>query len=104
MTSQSSSTYPRNYTDTAVAMGWSQESYTGTVNGPVTAKGIFVAYAKVVGDVDNDGHVDITDLALVATSFGAAQGSSKWNSAADLNKDGRIDIADLSIVAAYFGS
>jgi hypothetical protein len=104
MTSQSSSSYPRNYTDKAVATGWSKTSYTGTVNGPVTAKGMFVAYAKVVGDVDNDGHVDITDLALVATSFGAAQGSSNWNSAADLNNDGRIDIADLSIVAAYFGS
>ncbi len=47
-TSQSAGSYPRDYTDTATADGFAQQSYIGTeVSG--TANGLFVAYAKVVG-------------------------------------------------------
>ncbi len=102
-TSQSASSYPRNYTDTASAAAWTQPSFMGS-EAIATTSGFFIAYAKVVGDVDGDLKVDITDLALVARSFGAARGSTNWNSAADLTNDGVIDIADLAIVARYFGS
>ena len=69
-----------------------------------TASGLFIAYAKVVGDVNADAKVDIADLSMVGRSFGARWGSANWNSAADLNNDGAIDIADLSLVGTYFGS
>jgi len=54
-------------------------------------------------DVNQDGRVDILDLAAVAISFGATPGSPNWNPAADLNHDGSINILDLAIVATAFG-
>ncbi len=102
-TSQSGSSFPRNYTDTASAAAWAKPSYIGS-QATTTASRFFIVYAKVVGDVNGDGKVDITDLVLVARSFGAAQGSLNWNPAADLNNDGVINISDLTIVGASFGS
>ncbi len=88
-TTQSASTYPRNYTDTATAKGWTMPSFTGTAVGPSTATGLFVAYAKVVGDVDSDGSVDITDLVLVW------QHQFSHNLQYDVNGDGAVDLNDL---------
>ncbi len=52
-TSQSAGSYPRDYTDTATADGFAQQSFSGTeVSG--TANGVFVAYAKVVGGSRGD--------------------------------------------------
>jgi hypothetical protein len=57
----------------------------------------------VVGDVNGDGHVDGSDLAIVALAFGSYPGSPRWNPVADLNNDGVVDGADLTIVAINFG-
>jgi Dockerin type I domain len=54
-------------------------------------------------DVNQDGRVDILDLATVAVAFGSTPGSPNWNPAADLNHDANINILDLAIVAAAFG-
>jgi fructose/tagatose bisphosphate aldolase len=48
--------------------------------------------------------VDITDVALLALSFGTAHGSVMYNQAADLNADGQIDILDVAIIASDFGT
>ncbi len=48
-TDQAASSYPRDYTDTATASGFSLPSFGGTETFG-TAQGLFVAYAKVVGD------------------------------------------------------
>jgi hypothetical protein len=45
-TSQSTVSYPRNYTDTASAAAWSQPNYTGT-QATGTATAFFIAYAKI---------------------------------------------------------
>ena len=46
-TSQSATSYPRNYTDTTVAAAWTQASFSGTqFNG--NGSGFFIADAKVV--------------------------------------------------------
>jgi len=47
MTSQSPTSYPRNYTDTASAAAWTLPSYTGTETS-ATGTGFFIAYANVV--------------------------------------------------------
>jgi hypothetical protein len=57
----------------------------------------------VIGDVNGDGKVDITDIAMVAAAFGSYPGSPKWNPACDLNGDLKIDVADIAIVCAHFG-
>lgn len=51
-------------------------------------------------DVNNDGVVDIRDLLLVASSFGA---ETLAYPKVDANQDGTVDIFDLLIVASHFG-
>ncbi len=51
----------------------------------------------VLGDIDHDGHVDLSDLVIVLTSFGQVQ------SPADLNGDGQVDLSDLADLLAGFG-
>src|SRR2546425_9419549 len=64
-TGQSFASYPRNYTDTASAVAWTQASYTGT-KVSATSSGFFVAYAKVVGDPGGDAPIiDVTKYAIV---------------------------------------
>ncbi len=87
-TTQSASTYPRNYTDTASATAWSGVNFTGSSTSG-NATGLFVAYAKVVGDVDSDGSVDITDLVL------EWQHQFSNNPQYDVDGDGAVDINDL---------
>jgi len=67
------------------------------------------------GDLDEDGRVDISDLAIVASSFGADTtrtsmtapntSSMGYSNAyyADVDGDGRVDIGDMAIVARSFG-
>ena len=50
-------------------------------------------------DVNQDGIVDIIDLALVASNFGQT-----GDITTDVNDDGVVDVIDLAIVAAAFGN
>ena len=51
-------------------------------------------------DINNDGVVDIRDLLLVSSSFGA---ETLEYPKVDVNQDGSVDIVDLLLVAAHFG-
>ncbi len=53
-------------------------------------------------DLNHDGIVNITDVALLAYSYGSTTGSAKYNPAADLNANGRVDIGDAAIIAADY--
>src|SRR2546425_3983155 len=55
-------------------------------------------------DVAHHGMVDITDVALLALSFGTKQGTAMYNPTMDLNADGRTDILDVAIIASDFGT
>jgi hypothetical protein len=63
-------------------------------------------------DVNNDGVVDGSDLALAAWSLGSygpnylyssSQNSTRWNPNADVNGDGVVDMKDIRFVAKNFG-
>ncbi len=58
---------------------------------------------KILGDINNDGKVDIKDVAIVAAAFGSYPWHERWNPDADLNDDGRVDIKDVAMVASNFG-
>ncbi len=102
-TAQSASSYPRNYTDMVTVATFSKPLFLGTVVSASTFA-FFIAYAKVLGDVNGDFKVDIFDVALVAFAYGSRPGDSTWNSAADLTNDGVIDIQDVAMVAFYYGT
>ena len=52
------------------------------------------------GDLDGDGDVDLTDLALLLADFGCMTGGC----AGDLDGDGDTDLTDLSLLLGSFGS
>ncbi len=68
-TSQSAQSYPRDYTDTANAAGWTQPSFAGTeIAG--TANGLFVATAKAVGNTDSSLSAGILAIAALELVVG----------------------------------
>jgi hypothetical protein len=56
-----------------------------------------------LGDVDQDGNVDILDASTVALAFQSTPGAPHWNPYADINGNGIVDIIDVSIMAKNFG-
>ena len=56
------------------------------------------------GDIDYDGRVDDTDLALVEACVGLHFGQPRWLKRTDLNGDWRTDEADLNLLASQMGS
>ncbi len=92
--------------------GLFSKKFEATVNGKkvqylgddITNGGVFYteieALEKIVGDLNNDGMVNVTDLSLLAAHI---KGRRKLpdTTAADLNSDGKTDITDLSKLAAH---
>jgi hypothetical protein len=56
-----------------------------------------------LGDVDQDGNVDILDASTVALAFQSTPGTPHWNPYADINGNGIVDIIDVAIMAKNFG-
>ncbi len=71
-----------------------------TLSGYATWTGIFV----LLSDLNNDGKVDIKDIAIAALAVGSYPGHPRWNPLADVNKDGKVDIRDLALIAKNFGN
>ena len=62
-----------------------------------------IVSAGMLGDVNNDGTVDIFDVVTVSVAFGSEPGDPNWNQAADLNNDNIVDIFDVVTVTSNFG-
>jgi len=56
------------------------------------------------GDLNYDGTVDFTDVAILSGSFGRSSGQSGYNAEADLNRDGRVDFLDAGILSSRYGT
>jgi hypothetical protein len=57
----------------------------------------------ITGDVDGDGDVDLSDLALLLAAYGACEGDPNYNAAADLDGDGCIALTDLALLLSNYG-
>lgn len=99
--SQSFASYPRTYNDTAKADASTGTNFQGTL-AIATGSASFVAHAKVLGDVNGDGTVNIFDVGLILGAYGSTPGSPRWNPNADFNNDGFVGIDDVSIALAYY--
>jgi hypothetical protein len=62
-------------------------------------------FSPILGDVNNNGVVDVLDLRTVAIYHMVKQGDPNWTEAStyDLNGDGIVDVFDLRTVAYNFG-
>jgi hypothetical protein len=93
--------YGHNYTITAVAKIPFDNSPADN-----TLDGVHIK-VRIVGDVDGDGIVDVTDLTYEAKLMGSYPGSPRWDPqwgpACDINGDGLVDIMDIALVAKSFG-
>jgi hypothetical protein len=70
--------------------------------GTIGASLMFASHAtQLPGDANNDGSVNISDLAILAAHYGTKTGAT-W-SMGDFNGDGAVNIEDLSILAAHWG-
>ncbi len=56
---------------------------------------------SVPGDANNDGKVNVSDLGILATNYGALVGAT-W-STGDFNGDGKVNVSDLGILATNYG-
>jgi hypothetical protein len=59
--------------------------------------------SPLITDLNNDGGVDIVDVAIVASAFGTEPGDSRWREEADMDGDDEINILDLTKIALDFG-
>lgn len=58
----------------------------------------------LAGDINDDGAVDINDLAILDDAYGFTPGNPGWDATTDINKDDVIDIYDLAIVGRNYGA
>ncbi len=82
---------------------WSANYQTSWVN-TVIGDPLMTWQLLIYGDVNTDGHVDISDLSIMGAHWSQhpAAGGFGWG-VGDLNSDGVVDISDLSLLGAHWG-
>lgn len=59
---------------------------------------------RIMGDLDGDGKVSLSDVIMVIDAFGTFPKHLRWNSSVDLSQDGKIDISDIVLALSAFGT
>jgi parallel beta-helix repeat protein len=62
-----------------------------------------VLIVSIVGDINGDCRVDMTDVGYAARRFGIGPSSLLWNPNVDINDDLKIDMKDIGTVCRHFG-
>jgi parallel beta-helix repeat protein len=57
----------------------------------------------VLGDVNKDMKVDISDIDFCSSVFGSNLGDLRWNPNCDLNKDCKVNMRDIGIACVNYG-
>lgn len=62
-----------------------------------------VLRVRYPGDANDDGKVDMRDIALACRLYGTSYGDPEYDWQADFNGDGKIDMRDIAIACQNFG-
>lgn len=94
-------TYTVTIRGTAVnaGQGVGLQGYALVVSGDITVG----CSPPVVGDMNDDCHVDLDDLTALLSTFGLCAGNPGFNANADFDGSGCIDLGDLTVLLANFG-
>jgi len=65
--------------------------------------GVVVSAEGLLGDLDFDGDVDLSDLAALLAPYGACFGDPDYQAAADIDGDGCVNLSDLAALLANYG-
>ena len=63
---------------------------------------ISIVRVKLLGDIDDNGVVEMFDIGIVCQAYGAHFGHPRWNVACDIDNNGIIDLRDIGIVCVNF--
>ncbi|MEM2738735.1 MAG: CARDB domain-containing protein [Candidatus Bathyarchaeia archaeon] len=58
---------------------------------------------RLLGDVNGDGIIDMTDIGIACSAFGSNPLHPRWNPDVDINQDNKIDLEDIGLMAMKFG-
>ena len=60
---------------------------------------------RKIGDINNDGYVNVGDLQLLVAAWSSQKTppSGNWNADADLNTDDFVNVGDLQLLVAHWG-
>lgn len=64
----------------------------------------YVTVFGIPGDVDDDGDVDLTDLAALLAAYGSCTGAPQYDPDADLDSDGCVNLPDLALLLSNYGA
>lgn len=64
---------------------------------------LVTARDSLLGDLNEDGKIDMRDIAIVSEAYGSYPGHPDWNPTADIVPDNKIDMRDVSLIAANYG-
>jgi hypothetical protein len=91
------------YQNETVSDGIGDTPYTVDVNN-LDNYPLMFPWINIVGDLDSDGRVSLTDLTLLASAYNTRFGDANWNFAADLAAPyGIISLTDLVTMAMHYG-
>ena len=78
------------------------ESFGNTPDNTLVTKNL--VHLLPLGDVNQDGVVNLIDASIMAYGYGSRVGSSRYNPYADINGNGVIDLGDASVLAVNYGT
>ncbi len=79
---------------------------TDTVTNPIYVNlqdGQVTVMESIPGDLNGDCTVNVVDIMIVASHWGAVEGQPGYDPACDMDNDGDIDVVDIMLVASHWG-
>jgi hypothetical protein len=82
-------------------------AYAGPVSGDSNPANNYLSIEQrvavtIIGDINGDFKVNLSDLVLLANAYHSRPGGAKWNPNADINGNLYVDLADLTGLAMHY--